>query len=580
MSSELTRGRVLFAAFVAIVLSTWLFWPALGMGFHYDDYIHLSIVQGDGVLPQDGPLEMFAFAEPVPDRMGPIQGDYLPWWRGEDLVIRFLRPLAALTYYLDHALFGANPVAFHAMNLAWYAGVILGAVLLYATLARRSERGVAPVLLAGLVFGIASEHVGNAAWLFGRYSLVGAVFCPLALLAYDRWRSEGSRAALAWTLVLLAAGLAASEAPIALCGFFLAYELSLARDGLGARVRGILPVVLLALAWVALYAGAGYGTKNSPWYLDPLDDPAEFIAVGLGRHLPENAVRLVLPIGLELPLSASALPIVVLAVLAVGAFRDRTTRFALLGSFLSLIPISGALPTQRVLLLPSMGFAWVVAAFVVDTVGAVRRRPLHPWNAPRIVLVLLLFFGLAKEPEVVRTRIAFPTHVAHAIRARALALDVPEGRPEGVRVLMVTVPSPVEVLYQPLVRLQLGKGWPEGNWGLSTCNGDHAFERTGARSFRLRVAPENPVGFLGPVVGPFRDDVRVDVGTVMRTGVLEVTVAETDEAGLVRALDVALDLALDDPNVWLVTWEDQAWKRLAPPPVGESVTIRTRHASP
>ena len=88
---RLPAWQVLAAVLVTVVAGTWLFWPALDMGFHLDDFLHLAAVQGEEETPEAGTLELFTFAEPVeegkPQRLGPIQGDYLPWWRADDLLM-------------------------------------------------------------------------------------------------------------------------------------------------------------------------------------------------------------------------------------------------------------------------------------------------------------------------------------------------------------------------------------------------------------------------------------------------------------------------------------------------------------
>lgn len=589
---------MLAVALACAALGMAVFWPGLEMGFFMDDFLHVAQVQGRDVLSGLGRFELFTFGLPVPERLGPVQGDYLPWFRSPDLLIRFFRPLSVLTYYADHALSGDDPVAYHATNLAWYGGLVAGAVLLFAAVARASGRGLPTILLAGVLFAVAREHEGNVGWVAGRYTLVSAFFCPLALLAYHRWRTTKERRELAWTLVWFGLGLLGSEVAVALSGFFLAYELSLARDRLADRVRGILPVALLAGVWLVFYVGAGYGTKHSTWYIDPVAHPGAFVRDGLGGNLPLNVMRLVLPAALEpefAPHNVSWLlvrlehpanfyswaPTILLVAFALQAVRDRGMRFALIGALVSLVPMSAAPPQQRALLLPTLGIAYAFASFATGA-GACLLRPrslLRPWNLARVALAAALLVALQKDPGGARYRLHQKVERAQTHLARSLAL--PDELDAAERVLLVTAPSGQELMYAPLTRLQRGHPWPGGFWGISAVDAPHTLVRTGPRSFRLEVEPTAaPAGFLAPQwCGLFRDELDFEVGQAFVNGALTVRLAEVDGAGLVHALEVELDRPLDDPGVWLATFENGAWRRLEAPAVGQRVAIEAGRAT-
>lgn len=610
--------QLVLVALVCIATALWVFWGALEMGYHLDDFVHLAEVEGTGVMPSHGPLELFTFAEAIPDRMGKVQGDYLPWWRAENIHIRFFRPLASLTYYIDYWLWGDDAKAFHASSLVWYCALIAGCVALYGLLARLSGRGVFTVLLAGLIFATAREHEGSAAWLAGRYTMVGAVFSVPALLMYHRWREEKRAKHLVWTLVLFATALLSSEAPVALSGFFFAYEISFARDRVRDRVLGILPVALLAIAWLAYYVAAGYGTEHSDWYIDPITHPGKFVDVGLREKLPLNMVNLFLPayfepefiryslmdlakhfavmarlrdwllgLGDRAPEAVAAFHnlaiLTLLAAFGLQSVKDRAMRFALVGTVLSLVPLSAAPTPQRVLLIPTIGMSWIFASFIAASFGCfLRPRSLVlPWNPVRIVLAAILLYGLYFEWQGVQFRLERRADLARGLLERAHQIELPAGENlEGLRVLLVTSPTGMEALYTPLIRVQQGYGWPEGIWGISAVSGTHTLTRTGDRSFRLELDPAHPTGFLDyDWASLFRDDFDMYEGRAFKSGVLHVRIGKREEeTGRVFALDVEIDKPLDDPDVWLMTWEDQQWRRRAAPALGEKIDIPTVHA--
>ncbi len=592
----ISRGRIAVVAFLCAVAGVWLYWPALGLGYHLDDYVHIATLEGAGVMPGKTWYELFTFVVPGSDRLGPIQGDYVPWWGAEDLLLRFFRPLSGLTYAIDYALWGDDPVGFHATNLVLYAGLIVGSVLFFARLAQLSGRGIWTVLLAGLVFALAREHEGSVSWIAGRNTLVSIFFCPLALLAYHRWRTSKRRRDLALALALFGLGLLSNETPVALSGFYFAYEVSLARDRIPDRVRGILPMALLAVAWLAFFSLAGYGAKNSDWYVNPITHFGRFLDQGLTQNLPLYVLDLTLPGALEprfaghaghfVPWLLALFPspgsmIAVATYTLLGAFVvhaavDRTVRFALVGTLASLVPLAASPTAARVLLLPTIGMSWVFAAFATTALAKLRRPRslLRPWNAGAVLLAAALLATLASDPGIARHLVREKASWAHNIHARTMELELPTG---DERIVLVTAPSGQEALILPLIRLKEGLGLPAGIWGLTASEGVYTFTRTSERGFRLDLYPEGrPAGMIPKAwSGLYRDDFDFSVGQRFERGVLHVELADVGPGGTVYGIDVELDRPLGDPDVWLMVFRDRAWARLEVPAVGESIVLPT-----
>ncbi|HEX5067043.1 MAG TPA: hypothetical protein VFY49_13070, partial [Myxococcota bacterium] len=94
------RGRRAVLALALGALAAVVFWPVLGFDFvSYDDW---RLVRDNPVLQEGLSTRALAdaFAQPY----------YLNWI-----------PLTSLSYQLDAALFGVEPHAFHAVNLALHA---------------------------------------------------------------------------------------------------------------------------------------------------------------------------------------------------------------------------------------------------------------------------------------------------------------------------------------------------------------------------------------------------------------------------------------------------------------------------
>jgi len=111
-----------------------------------------------------------------------------------DAMPPYYRPLTRGSYLIDHALFGMDPRAFHAVNLLLH----LASVLLLFALARRLGLEEWGALLAALLLAVHPLHVEAVAFVAARNNLVALAFslatALLALAAAER-RSWG----LAWS---------------------------------------------------------------------------------------------------------------------------------------------------------------------------------------------------------------------------------------------------------------------------------------------------------------------------------------------------------------------------------------------
>jgi hypothetical protein len=134
-----------------------------------------------------------------------------------------LRPVLALSYRLDAALWGAtNSAGYHLSNVLLHA---LNALLVCAI-----ARSVAPAnrwigLIAGSLFAILPSHAEPLAWISGRVDPLAAVFYLGAVLCFVRFRSRPSYVYYAGSLVLFSVGLFAKQSVVTLPAVLLAYDL-------------------------------------------------------------------------------------------------------------------------------------------------------------------------------------------------------------------------------------------------------------------------------------------------------------------------------------------------------------------
>ena len=97
-----------------------------------------------------------------------------------------LRPLATLSFALDHRLFGRSATAFHVSSLLWYIGLVLAG---WAFARRCMSPGAALVAMA--FFAGMPVHVENVTSLVGRADTQAVLLSLLALLAVSPGIVEG-----------------------------------------------------------------------------------------------------------------------------------------------------------------------------------------------------------------------------------------------------------------------------------------------------------------------------------------------------------------------------------------------------
>ena len=120
-----------------------------------------------------------------------------PYWP-PDLGGKLYRPLTVATYTIDGVV--GYAWWFHAVNLAWHAGV---AVSVTALARRWADWTVA--LVAGLLFAVHPVHVEAVANVIGRAELLAALCVCLAVYA------AVLRDSIAWSALAIAAGLLCKE---------------------------------------------------------------------------------------------------------------------------------------------------------------------------------------------------------------------------------------------------------------------------------------------------------------------------------------------------------------------------------
>ena len=183
------RSRQAALAILALSVAVWASYsPALRGGFVWDDVIFSE--------------------EPVihsPDGLRSI------WFSPADISNEgHYWPLVYTSFWLEHKLWGLNPVGYHAVNILLH---LVNCLLLWRLLDRLAVPGA--VLIAA-VFAVHPLHVESVAWIIERKDVLSALFYLTAVLTWVRFDQSPGPGRYALALALFAAGLLAKSVVVTL----------------------------------------------------------------------------------------------------------------------------------------------------------------------------------------------------------------------------------------------------------------------------------------------------------------------------------------------------------------------------
>ncbi len=300
-------------------------------------------------------------------------------------------PLTWISFMADISVFGLNPGAMHAMNLALHTASTL---VLFATLRRATGSLWASAFVAAL-FGLHPINVESVAWIAERKNVLSTFLCLLALHAYVRY-AEKSRAtfylaACACAALSLLAKPMAVTLPFAL---LLLDHWPLRRWGRVAWTRLIaekIPFLLLAAGacWMALHApqerGALVTTATLPLAARLSNALVSYVAY-LATMLWPSGLAVYYPHSIDpqpvLAATAAALLIAV-STLAVVWWKKRPYLLAgwcwylgVLVPALGLVQVGSQARADRFTYLPQLGIFCALTWLVNDLWPASQRRAL------------------------------------------------------------------------------------------------------------------------------------------------------------------------------------------------------------
>jgi hypothetical protein len=559
---------------LAIVLTI----PALGIGWQLDDHF-LRLVMTESPNIEFTPMEGFStLKDPATNRRFRNLG-ILPWWTPDGFRLAFFRPLSLATMRLDYLLWPDSALLMHAHSLLWYAALVAAAAFLY----RRLIQSAWVAGLAGLLYAIDEAHAGPAAWLANRNALCAALFGVLCLIAHDGWRRYGWKPGLWIAPALLALGLAAGEVALATAGYLFAYAVCL--DSRKARAKSLLGYVAVLAMWAVLYQVNGYGASGSGLYIDPLQSPvvfakalverAPFLLLGQWTPVPAEVGAFVPPSARLFWWGLAALSLVlILAALAPQLRRDSTARFWGLGMLLSLLPISAPFPSNRLLLFVGLGAMGLLARFIETNLFRIGDAPIRQSFASLPSRGLAWFFVAA---HLILAPLLLPiapltireTGETMHVAATSLGRD-----PQMAEQDLIVANTPDYLFFVanlPTMQTLAARPVPRRVRALSVGPSNVTLSRID--EYTLRVDLEEGL-FTGPLSRLFRDAASpLPTGHKVQLDDLRIEVLDSPGGDSPTALLYRFSSPLEDPSLRWVSWSDGRYVPLAPPRVGETISL-------
>ena len=353
---------------------------AINGGFYADDYFQRSYVTTPPALIEKGLLggvkmeswldysrnQFLFFDAENANYKAMLDFGVLPWYMHDETKLHFYRPLSAVLHFIEYKNFPDSPRLMHLISLLWYVFGLWMIYIFYRAVDIKKSIAIFAMLL--LILDNSVFHV--VSWIAGRNMLLVIALGFAALYAYHRGVS--SRFWYFSSVVLLLLSLLAGEGGIGICAYLGAYMFTLDSRTWNKRLLAILPMVAVTIAWRWHYQVNGYGAFSTEFYVDPGHSPLHFLQRALWQF-PGNFFELVMGID---TLTGQVRPDVrqnfayfgiaifglLLWLLKKPLQENKSLQFFALACIFSLVPGLAVVLSSRVMILPNIGFAIVLAS--------------------------------------------------------------------------------------------------------------------------------------------------------------------------------------------------------------------------
>lgn len=584
----------------AAIVGAALCLPALWGGFAADDHTLRMIMQGfpgmeelqlrspslaeSGALPEDAPrlsrIDTFSFADGDPERnQYYLNRGLIPWWSTPSVRLAFWRPLASITHYIDHLVFGDLAWPAHLLNLLWYIAACVAIAALY----KRMIPGAWIAALAATLYAIDDAHGLPVGWIANRNAIMAVLFGAGALIMHDKWRRDGQWLALPFGLVFFALGLLCGEATLAICGYLFAHAVFLDRGGWLRGGLSLIPYGLVIIPWRIVYQHLGYGATGSGMYLDPVREPLLFLGALIERLPVLLSAQLAYPpaaAAMWIPMRWQAVHVFVaieIVLFLIWVFvpllrHSAIARFWFLGMVIATLPVCATFPMDRLLFFAGIGGMGLVAMFLGGIADGAAWVPQRKGWRSRAVIVVTVFLAI----HLVISPISMPFRAWTMALAQSFLDKAVDSLPNDpglaqTDLVVVSTPSDFDAWHIPIIRSSMRQVVPRNTWALTV--GPFLTECRRLDAHTLEIRPE--FGFVTyPYARMFRGpSYPFAIGDKVELDGMTATVTRVNADHMPSVVEFRFDRPLEDPSLRFVTYVDGRYVPWRLPAVGGDVNL-------
>ena len=556
--------------------------------FYGDDYIQIGTLEGTFDQFGSPPFDLYRFADGSTERMKRlIETGPFPWFVHPEMKTHFFRPVSSALLTLDHALFGRHVQLYRIQAILWYLLLVLAFWAWMCRMIPTTGRRIWAVpVLALLIFAVSDSHWSNVLWTAGRWVLMAATLALLACVAHLRWRMEGWRPGRYLSVVFAALALLSGEVSLAVFSYLVAFEIIATGGKAKERAMALVPFAVLIGVYLIFYISVGFGAAATDDYVNPLVYPAAYL-----DQLPVRLLAMCGEVFLWFPARmwnveplrgttelAGVGGLVYLTVLLVPVWLASSARERiaigrlLLGTFASMLVLAAGSPGSRNLVIPFIGASALVGIALYHWWMILRRkRGVIQWTAALVCLtIVFIHLGLAPyrwftEPSQFRTS---SDTQANMIRN----LDVTNENVPDQRTVFLTMHFNA-CWNGYFLRKFEGLPMPTCWWTISAADCEHRYHRTEPDRLVLEtIGGEMMTTWLESVVRSA--SLPIPKGDTVNLHGLSVTVLEVGDHGPTK-VELTFDRSLDHSSMNFMAVLDGELRRVEPPPVGGTLTLRS-----
>jgi Tfp pilus assembly protein PilF len=170
--AQFEKGRfILLAVLLLAIICSAVYFNSLSNGFVWDDQ---PLILKDKTIKDLRNIPR-AFTR-----------DYFAFTGEEDIKYGYFRPIITISFMVDYAIWGANPLGFHLTNFISHTACTILVFWIFMQLGLPYYQA----LLGAIIFGVHPIHTESVSWISGRTDLFCGLFFLASLGAYIAYRKN------------------------------------------------------------------------------------------------------------------------------------------------------------------------------------------------------------------------------------------------------------------------------------------------------------------------------------------------------------------------------------------------------